>query len=49
MGLESPASGKAGERKEIGINFWSEKLKGRDFVVDLGVNLRIILKWILKV
>jgi len=33
----------------MGINFWSEKLKGRDLVVDLGVNIRIILKWILKV
>jgi hypothetical protein len=39
----------AWERCERGINFLSENLKRRDFVVGLGVNLRIILKWILKI
>jgi hypothetical protein len=28
--------------------FWLESLKGRDHLEDIGVNLRIILKWILR-
>jgi len=27
---------------------WSENLKGRDHPEDLGVNMRIILQWILR-
>jgi hypothetical protein len=29
------------------IVFWSEKLKGKDHSEDIGVDRRIILKWIL--
>jgi len=28
--------------------FWSENLKGRDHMKDLGVNEMIILEWILR-
>jgi hypothetical protein len=28
--------------------FWSEKLKGRDHLEDLGIDEKIILKWILR-
>jgi len=27
--------------------FWSERLKGRDYAEDLGVDGKIILEWIL--
>jgi hypothetical protein len=30
------------------IKFLSEKLKGRDYLEDLGVDRRIILEWILE-
>jgi len=33
---------------EIHIQFWSENLKGRAHSEHLGVDGRIILKWILK-
>jgi hypothetical protein len=29
-------------------SIWSESLKGRDYFENLGVDGRIILKWILK-
>jgi hypothetical protein len=28
--------------------FWFESMKGRDYSEDLGVDWRIILKWILE-
>jgi hypothetical protein len=28
--------------------FWSEILKGRDQLGDIGIDVRIILKWILR-
>jgi hypothetical protein len=35
-----------GGNKEI-YNFWSKCLKGRDHLDDLGIDGRLILKWIL--
>jgi hypothetical protein len=49
MRLESPAYWKVWERGEMGTNIWSENMKGRNFLVGLGANFRIILKWILKI
>jgi hypothetical protein len=36
------------EKLEIRTQFWSENLKGRDHLEDVGVDGRIILKWILR-
>jgi hypothetical protein len=35
------------ESREKHTKFWSENLKRRDISEDLGVNGRVILKWIL--
>jgi putative hemolysin len=35
-------------RREMRTKFWMESLKGRDHAKDLGVDGRIILKWILR-
>jgi hypothetical protein len=32
----------------MNIELWSEYTKGRDYYGDIGVNGRMILKWILK-
>jgi len=34
--------------REMHTKFWSEILKGRDHFEDQGVNVRIILEWILN-
>jgi hypothetical protein len=34
-------------RRDMDTKFWSENLKGRDLLVDLGVDGKIILEWIL--
>jgi hypothetical protein len=49
MRLESPAYWKVWERGELETNIWSENMKGRNFLVGLGTNFRIILKWILNI
>jgi hypothetical protein len=36
------------EIKGLHTKFWSENLKGRDFLEDLDVNGRIFCKWILN-
>jgi hypothetical protein len=33
---------------EMYTEFWLENLKGRDYFGNLGINARIILKWILN-
>jgi hypothetical protein len=33
--------------EKIHIKFWSENLKGRDHLEDIGKEEKIILKWIL--
>jgi hypothetical protein len=38
-----------GKDKKYVTQFWSENIKGRDLLGDLGVGGKIILKWILKV
>jgi hypothetical protein len=35
-------------RREMHAGFWWRNLKEIDHLEDLGVNVRIILKWILK-
>jgi hypothetical protein len=36
-----------GVDEKFGRIFWLENLKGRDHSEDIGVGVRIILKWIL--
>jgi len=36
------------KRWKMHMKFWSENLKGRDHLEDLGIGERIILEWILK-
>jgi hypothetical protein len=36
----------AWKRREMHTKFWSENLKGRDYSDDLGVEGKVILKWI---
>jgi len=36
-----------GHVERIHTGFWLENLKGRDNLEDLGIAVRIILKWIL--
>ena len=36
------------ERREVHIKFWWGNQRGTDFMEDLGLNVRMILKWIIK-
>jgi hypothetical protein len=37
------------EKMKMRTKFYSENFKGRDYLGDLGVDGRIILKWILEI
>jgi hypothetical protein len=37
-----------GRNQETQIKYWSENLKGKDHLEDLGIDERKLLKWILK-
>jgi hypothetical protein len=39
--------GRTWERQETCTKFWSQNLKGKDHLVELGVAGRIILRWML--
>jgi hypothetical protein len=46
MRMRCVGYGGGGERREIHTGFWWENLKERDHIEDLGLDGRMILKWV---
>jgi uncharacterized protein YjcR len=40
--------GHACRKRKIHIECWSDSMKERDHLEDLGIDVRTILKWVLK-
>ena len=48
MRSQGTTSSNIGRREEVLTGFWWENLRERDFLGDLGVDGRILLRWIFR-